>query len=165
MRKGDQKSREEKVDRTQVKDEKLDKVSRGETKPRTDEIFCKQVATEKITIGGRDAIQREETERPKHPKEQDVGRILIEEIPEKEEIPTAKVPRKQGKKTKSIDMNVAREIKDVTRKHVTEEVVKVGKLDTADLERKTGECKSIEERVTTYTDRLDGARKVLNVNK
>lgn len=166
MRKDDNKSWEEKVVRTQVKDEKFDKVSRGETKPRTDEIFCKQVATEKVTItGNRDTIQREETERPRYPKEQDIGRILIEEIPEKEEVQTAKVPRKQEVKPRNTDVKVTGAIKDVPRKYITEEVVKVGKLDTADFERKTGESKRIEERVTTYTDRVDGARKVFIIDR
>ena len=46
---------------------------------------------------------------------------------------------------------------------VKENVVKVGALDVTEFEKRPVESKGIEERVTTYKERVEEARKVLKI--
>lgn len=56
----------------------------GETKARKDEriVSRREMATEKVYVTRRDRTRTEEIQQEKYPKEQDVGRIVVEEIPE-----------------------------------------------------------------------------------
>ena len=145
----------------------FDRDHRDKAKPRTDhtESYGKEVSSEKITVTRLDTTRTEETEKHEYPRELDIGRIIIEEIPdEKEEIPDEKEEiqkRKEIVKPGSTEMTVMREVKEVSRDRVTGDVVKVGKLDTTDTGKTPVESTRLEERVTSYKERVDGARKVL----
>ena len=115
-------------------------------KPRSDgtKMFRKEVDTERIIVLKSDAAHTEELERQMYPKEQDVGRIVIEEI--SEEQPRSKYPRQP----KSTELTTAREhVKDVSKPSELNDVCNVSKLDLRKLEPRKVESgrtrKSIEE--------------------
>ena len=98
----------------------------------------------------------EETEKPRYPKDLDIGRIVIEEIPEeKEEVTKPDVVKRDEIRTRREDIDTHYEIEEVPTKQVKEDVVKVGRLDITDYEKAPR-----EERITTYTERLGKDRKV-----
>ena len=146
------------IDRLHVQDVGYDKVH--ETKPRTDEtkISREHVTTEKVTVGRGDITHKEQTDKPKYPKEQDIGRIVIEEIPEKkEEIAKPAVLRKEVIKPKTTEVTVMRpKVEDTSSR-------KLGKLDLTEMEKAPVESKVVEERLKTYSEKVDGARKVVYV--
>ena len=103
----------------------------------------------------------EGTEKPKYPKDLDIGRIVIEEIPEeKEEMTKRDVVKRDEVKPRREDMETRYEVEKIPRKQVQEDMVKVGRLDVTDYEKKTREFER-EERTTTYTERLEKDRKVM----
>ena len=113
-----------------------------------------------------------ETEKPRYPKDLDVGRIVIEEIPEeKEKVPKREVPKKEQIRPKSIEVTqheveeaTQHEVEEHPKTYVTEDVIKVGKLDVTHLEKEMVEAKTVQERIKIYKDRVDGARKVNNLS-
>ena len=154
---------EQRIDRVHVEDVEFDELRRDKVRPRTDsaEVSRKQVSTEKVTVSRREITRAEETEKPKYLKDQDIGRIVIEEIPEKTEVPKSDVSRKVAEKPKSAEVTVKRhEVEEVPRMHVKEDVIKVGQLDVTDLEKAPVESRRLEERVATYREKVEGARKV-----
>lgn len=157
----DEEPEKKKIDRLHVKDVEFEKVR--ETKPRTDEteISCDTITSEKVTVSRRDITQAEETEKPRYPKDRDIGRIVIEEIPEqKEQIPMGRDVRKGDFKPSRTDLTVTRQVKDDSRKYIKEDVIKVGKLDVTELNKTPVESKQEEKRVATYTETVDGVHKV-----
>ncbi len=123
------------------------------------------MTSEKITVSKTDQICIEETEKPRHPKDIDVGRIVIEELPEelpeeKEQLTKRDVVRRDEVKTKRDDMETRYEVQKVPRKQVQEEVVKVGRLDITDDEKTYREQERVEERTTTFTRKFEKDRKV-----
>ena len=153
------------IDRLHVQDVEFHEVH--ETKPRTDEtkISREHVTTEKVTVGRGDITHKEQTDKPKYPKEQNIGRIVIEEIPEKrEEIAKPAVLRKEVIRPKTTGLTVMRrEVEDIPGASVKEDVIKVGKLGLIEKEKAPVEPKVVEERITTCTETVDGARKVINI--
>ena len=149
----------ERIDHLHITDEDYGKIS--EMKTHKDDITRQQVTAETITVGRTDITRMEETEKPKHPKDLHVGRIVIEETPEeKEEIP--KRSKKEQIRPKSTEVTVKQhEVEEHPKTYVTEDVIKVGKLDVTHLEKEMVGDKTLQERIKTYEDRVIGARKVL----
>jgi hypothetical protein len=84
---------------------------------------------------------------------------VIEEIPE-EKIPKREIPQKERSKSTARETIETQETK-VPRKEVIEHETKARKEYTCDYEERPWERRTVDERVTTYTDRLDGVRKVI----
>lgn len=144
----------------------FDNVRRNETRPRSDDTMssCKYITTDKVIVSKDDITSREEIYKSRYPKDRDVGRIVIEEIPDEKEIPKYDISRKPIDKRISSEKTVMHyEVKDDARMRVKENVVKVGALDVTEFEKRPVESKGIEERVTTYKERVEEARKVLKI--
>ena len=137
------------------------KDQRQTTKPRVDETRAsqRQVTTEKVTVTRTDGSRTDEIERRRHPKDYDVGRIVIEEIPEeKEEKP--QVYRKYQGKPRTTEVTVTMDdVKDVSKTHQKEDVVKVGRLDVHGLEKTPEESRRPEERSLTKIERIQHYQK------
>ncbi len=146
------------LDECSVTDLDFDDIS--ETKPRTDEISREKITTEKVTVSRRDVKSPEEPKTPTYRKDLDIGRIVIEEIPEeKEEIPESDFVQKQPVRGKRTDVTVSqRDVRERPKKYVKEDVVKVGKLDTTDLDRVTDESWRVEERAKKQRETIDGRK-------
>lgn len=149
------------IDRLHVEDVEFDKAY--ETKPRTDDtkIFREHVTTDKVTVSRGDITRTEKIDKPKYPK--DVGRILIEEVrEEKQDKAKPDVSMEEELKPRSTEVRVTRhEVEEVPRTDVKEDVIKIGKLDLTEMEKIPLESRRGEEIETTYTERVDGARKVV----
>ena len=103
----------------------------------------------------------EETEKPRHPKDLHVGRIVIEEIPEeKTELDGREVVKRDVVKSSHLDMKTSYDVDNFPREQVKEDVVKVGRLDINDYEKTPQEPERVQARTTTYTERLGKDRKV-----
>ena len=138
--------------------EKLD-----ETKPRLDEtrVSRREVETGKVTVTRTDATRPEEIERPKYPRDQEVGRIVIEEVPEEKEEKPRDIYRKYVEKPRTTEVTVTREdVSDVCKPYEKEDVVKVGKLDVHELDKTPMESRRVEERSPIRSERVDRPRKV-----
>ena len=137
------------------------KDQRQTTKPRVDETRAsqRQVTTEKVTVTRTDGSRTDEIERRRHPKDYDVGRIVIEEIPEeKEEKP--QVYRKYQGKPRTTEVTVTMDdVKDVSKTHQKEDVVKVGRLDVHGLEKTPEESRGPEERSLTKIETIQHYQK------
>lgn len=136
----------------------FDKVRWGERRPYTDDtISRKQVATETVTVSRRDMTRAGETVKGKYPKEVDIGRIVIEEIPEEELVSQGAVK----KKTESEVTATRQEVRDVPKTCEKEDTFKVGKLDLRDLEKEVVESTVTEERLVTRKDKIDHTDKIV----
>ena len=138
-----------------------------ETKPRTDETraYRSQVETEKITVTRTDGTRTEEIERPKYRKEHEVGRIVIEEVPEEKEERPRDIYRKYVEKPRTTEVTVTREdVSDVCKPYEKEDVVKVGKLDVHELNKTPMESRRVEERSLIRSERVDRPLKVRQKN-
>ena len=137
------------------------KDQRQTTKPRVDETRAsqRQVTTEKVTVTRTDGSRTDEIERRRHPKDYDVGRIVIEEIPEeKEEKP--QVYRKYQGKPRTTEVTVTMDdVKDVSKTYQKEDVVKVGRLDVHGLEKTPEESRRPEQRSLTKTETIQHYQK------
>lgn len=144
--------------------EDLDTVSHKGPKsyPEDTQSPHQRVPTERITVSRHDIAKTEEPDKPKYPKDLDIGRIVIEEIPE-EKVPKRESPRKEhskpiaGKTVKSKETTMP-------RKELIEHETKVHKEYTTGYEERPWERRTVDERVITYTDKLGGMRKVMNLN-
>jgi hypothetical protein len=94
------------------------------------------------------------TEKPRYPKDIDVGRIVIEEIPEEKEVTKRDVIKREEVNPKHEDMETCYEVEKVPRRQAHEDVVKIGILDITEYEKTQREPESIKDRTTTYTGRL-----------
>ena len=96
----------------------------------------------------------EETEKPRYPKDLDIGRILIEEISDEKEVTQGDVVKRDEVKPRSEKMETSYEIKRGPKSQVKEETVKIGKFDVTDYDRTSQVSDRLEERITTSTDRM-----------
>ena len=82
----------------------------------------------------------------------DVGRIVVEDIPEeRRDMPRA--PKKQKARPKSIEVTLTgQEVEEIPRECSKENVVKVGKLDVTDFEKQSWQSSTVQERIRTYKD-------------
>ena len=124
----------ERIDHLHITDEDFDQISK--TKRHKDEISQQLVTTETITVGRRDIGRLKETEKPRYPKDLDVGRIVIEEIPEeKEKVPKREAPKKEQIRPKSIEVT-ARQYEIEERAKTYPEQREVGRLVIEELPEK-----------------------------
>jgi len=97
----------------------------------------KKVTSEKITVSDTDRPLLEETEKPRYPKHLDVGRIVIEEVPEDKK----EVTERDGFKRDEVKPRDDKEIKKLhpvrkdLKPHVKQDVIEVGRLDITDYEK------------------------------
>jgi hypothetical protein len=146
------------VDECQVTD--IDSREISKIKRRIDEIPREKVTTEEVTVSRRDIRIPKEPKTSTYRKDLDIGRIVIDEIPEeKEEIPESDIVQKELARAKRTDVTVSqRDVRERPKKYVKEDVVKVGKLDTTDLDRVTEESWRVEERAKTQRETIDGRK-------
>ena len=123
-------------------------------KPTEDEAPCKYISSDKIIITKYDIPKQEETQRRKHPKDVDVGRIVVEEIAGEKELG----PTKEQEQLRDTPVTITRkEVKDIPKPQ--EESIKVGKLDLRDLEKEVIATSKTEGTLITSTERVDHSRK------
>ena len=156
------KPKQDKIDHYRPQGEEFDKAYTYDYQSRTDdtEVSQKQVTAEKITVSKTDTFSRiEETEKPRYPRHLDVGRIVIEQIPEeKEEVTRRDVIKTDEVKPRYKDTEVRYEV-ERRPKQQKEDVVKVGRLDITDYHKETMEFEPTKEK-TTYTEILGKERQV-----
>lgn len=100
-------------------------------------------------------------------RKQDVGRIVIEDTPEKKEEMShskevgrivvqerSQVYRNYNVKPSTSDVNVIRDD--------DKDIIKVGRLDVRELEKTTEDSRTVEERLLTNVKRVDHNVKVMN---
>ena len=140
--------------------EELDSASQRDLKSYTDDTHAREqrVSTERITVSRHDITRTDEPEHPKYPKDLNIGRIVIEEIPE-EKITKRESPQKERSKPKVKE--IIKEETRIPRKEIIEREARIQKEFTDDYEERPWERRTVDERVTTYTDRVDGVRKVI----
>ena len=94
-----------------------------------------RVKSEKITVSGGDIPRTEETEKPTYPKAIDIGRIVIEEIPEeKQPLQKRDIPKREKVKQTRLDIEPCDKFDGGPIMHVKEDSVKVGRLNVTDHE-------------------------------
>ena len=145
------KADERTVELTHVTDVDFEKMS--EFKPRADEIARQRVTAEKVVVSKRDFKPSEEPKKPKYQKDLDIGRIVIEEIPEKEETREREIVQKEDVKLKKIDKTVRRREVEERAKTYAKRDVKVGKLDMTQVERESVQSRRPHERITKTIDK------------
>ncbi len=152
------KATERTLDELRVTD--VDSHDISKIKPRTDEISREKVTTEKVTVSRREVRSHEEPKTPTYRKDLDIGRIVINEIPEqKEETPKRDTVQREPIRPKRTAMTISqRDVRERPKKYVSEDVVKVGRLDTTDLERITEESRRVEQRIKTQKETIDGRK-------
>ena len=147
------KPKEERIDQYRPQGEEFDKAYTYDYKSRTDDTktSMKKVTSEKITVSDTDRPLFEETEKPRHPKHLDVGRIVIEEIPEDKK----KVTERDGFKKDEVKPRDDKELKKLhpvrkdLKPQVKQDVIEVGRLDITEYEKTQHE----PERITLEKDR------------
>ena len=154
----DLKLTERTVDKCQVTD--VDSREISKIKRRIDEIPREKVTTENVTVSRRDIRIPEEPKTSTYRKDLDIGRIVINEIPEqKEETPKRDTVQREPIRPKRTAMTISqRDVRERPKKYVSEDVVKVGRLDTTDLERITEESRRVEQRIKTQKETIDGRK-------
>ena len=102
--------------------------------------------------------EEERQETRKHVKALDIGRIVIEEIPdEKRKAPP--VAKKENVRPKSVEITLPeQEVKEIPRRDIIEDVVKVGKLDVTSFEKKSLKSSRVQERTGTFKDWTHGMK-------
>ena len=137
------------------------KDQRQTTKPRVDETRAsqRQVTTEKVTVTRTDGSRTDEIERRRHPKDYDVGRIVIEEIPEEKEEKPQVYRKYEGKPRTTAVTATIDDVKDVSKTHQKEDVVKVGRLDVHGLEKTPEQSRRPEQRSITKIERIQHYQK------
>ncbi len=116
----------------------------------------REVDTERITETKSHVAQTEEPERQIYPKEHDIGRIIIDEIPDKKPRKYLKYPSDP----KSTKVTATREhVMETPRPHEKEDVIKIGKLDLYKLETRQVESRRIADRPSKEPERVERPRK------
>lgn len=143
----------------EVTDEDFDNVT--ETEPHVDEIHRQKVTTEKVTVSRQDIISSEEPQKAKYRKDLDIGRIVIEEIPEeKEKNPEYENIQKKQARPKTTDITASRRQHEVKERH--EKYIKddIAKLDSTDSGRIMKEARRVDKKVQTQRETADERIKV-----
>lgn len=129
--------------------EQFEKAYSYDVRPRREdtEISRQQVTSEKIPVNKRDLTCMEETEKPRYPKDIDVGRIVIEEIPEEKEYVT-KLDISKRDEVKSRYKELETGHQKVYRQQIREDEVHVGRLDTTGYGETPKDSKQVEDTLT-----------------
>ena len=146
------KPKQDKIDHYRPQGEEFDKAYTYDYQSRTDDtrVSQQQVTAEKITVSKTDICRMEETEKPRYPKHLDVGRIVIEEIPEEKKEVTKRDDFKRDEVKPRLDKDTTTlyQVGKDTKQHVKEDVIEVGKLDITDYEKTQKESERVRERTT-----------------
>ena len=133
----EKKPKEERIDEYRPQGDEFDKAYTYDYKSRTDdtEISQKRVTSEKITVSG-DIPRMEETEEPRYPKALDIGRIVIDEMPEeKQPVQKPDIRKRDKVKETRVDMEPRDSVEQRQAPLVKEEVAKVGRLNITEYEK------------------------------
>ena len=133
------KPKEERIGHYRPQGEEFEKAYTCDYTSRTDDTTTsmKKVTSEKITVSDTDRPLFEETEKPTYPKHLDVGRIVIEEIPEDKK----EVTERDGLKRDEVKPRDDKEIKKLypvrkdLKPQVKQDVIEVGRLDITEYEK------------------------------
>ena len=147
------KPKEERIDHYRPQGEEFDKAYTYDYTSRTDDTktSMKKVTSEKITVSDTDRPLFEETEKPRYVKHLDVGRIVIEEIPEDRK----EVTQRDGFKKDEVKPKDDKEAKKLypvrkgLKPQVKQDETEVGRLDITEYEKTQRE----PERITLEKDR------------
>jgi len=92
----------------------------------------------------------EEIQKPRYPKHVDVGRIVIEEIPEEKEevIKRDDFKRDEVKPRDEKDTKTLYQVGKDAKQHVKEDVIEIGELDVTDYKKTQKEPQRVRERTT-----------------
>ena len=134
----EKKPKEERIDEYRPQGDEFDKAYTYDYKSRTDdtEISQKRVTSEKITVSGGDIPRMEETEEPRYPKALDIGRIVIDEIPEeKQPVQKPDIQKRDKVKETRVDMEPCDSVEQRQAPLVKQEVAKVGRLNITEYEK------------------------------
>ena len=92
--------------------------------------------SEKIAVTGEDIPRMEAAEEPRYPKALDIGRIVIDEMPEEKQTVQKPDIRKRDKvKETRIDMEPCDSVEQRQAPLVKQEVAKVGRLNITEYEK------------------------------
>ena len=146
------KPKQEKIDQYRPHGEEFDKAYTYDYTSRTDDTrtSSEEITAEKITVSRKDTTLMEEIEKPRYPKHLDVGRIVIEEIPEEKKEVTKRDDFKRDEVKPRLDKDTTTlyQVGKDTKQHVKEDVIEVGKLDITDYEKTQKESERVRERTT-----------------
>ena len=134
----EKKPKKERIDEYRPQGEEFDKAYTYDYKSHTDdaEISQKRVTTEKIAVTEGDAPRTDETEEPRYPKALDIGRIVIDEMPEEKQPMQKPDTRKRDKiKEARVDMELCDKVEQRQAPLVKEEIAKVGRLNITEYEK------------------------------
>lgn len=155
--KSDDRPKRDRTEQYRPQGAEFDKAYTFDHKSHTDDTKTSQkhINSEKITVSRRDMTRMEKTEKPRYPRDLDIGRILIEEISDqKEEVTQGDVFKRDEVKPRSEKMETSYEIERRPKSQLKEETIKVGKLDVTDYDRTSRVSDRLEERMTTSTGRI-----------
>ena len=160
------KPQKERIDHYRPEGEEFDKAYTYDHISRADDtkISQQQVKSEKIIVHGGDIPRTEETEKPRYLKDHDVGRIMIEEIPEEKELLTKYDFRKQDevKEKTCKEMETYYKVERGPTPKMKEDVVKVGRSNITDYEKEPKESQRLDDRITTWhTEKSEKDQKVI----
>ena len=133
----EKKPKEERIDEYRPQGDEFDKAYTYDYKSRTDdtEISQKRVTSEKITVSG-DIPRMEETEEPRYPKALDIGRIVIDKMPEeKQPVQKPDIRKRDKVKETRVDMEPRDSVEQRQAPLVKQEVAKVGRLNITEYEK------------------------------
>ena len=156
QRRKEEKPKEERIHHYRPQGEEFDKAyTYDDISRRTDdtETTQKRVKSEKITVTGEDVSRSEETEKPRYPKAIDVGRIVIDEMPEEKQ---SSIKSEIPKRDKSMETRVDIEIRDKDKRgpalQVKEGLVKVGRLNIPYYENapKESDSSKVDQKVIYF---------------
>ena len=134
----EKKPKEERIDEYRLQGDEFDKAYTYDYKSRTDdaEISQKRVTSEKITVSGGNIPRMEETEEPRYPKALDIGRIVIDEMPEeKQPVQKPDIRKRDKVKETRVDMEPCDSVKQRQAPLLKQEVAKVGRLNITEYEK------------------------------
>ena len=134
----EKKPKEERIEHYRPQGEEFDKAYTYDYKSRTDdmETLQKRETSEKITVTGGDIPREEENEKPRYPKALDIGRIIIDEMPEeKQPVKKPDIRKRDKVKETRVDMEPCDKVEQRQASLVKEEVAKVGTLKITDHEK------------------------------
>ena len=156
QRRKEEKPKEERIHHYRPQGEEFDKAyTYDDISRRTDdtETTQKQVKSEKITVTREDVSRSEEIEKPRYPKAIDVGRIVIDEIPdEKQPSIKSEIPKRDKVMETRVDIEIRDKDKRGPALQVKEGLVKVGRLNIAYYENapKESDSPKIDQKVIYF---------------
>ena len=133
-----EKPKEERIKHYRPQGEELDKAySYHVQKSRTDEAEMteKREKSEKITVSEGEIPRTEQYEKPRYPRAIDIGRIVIDEIPEEKQPPQKReIPKGDEVQGTIVDIKPCDKFDGRPKIPVKEDAVKVGRLNITDHE-------------------------------